>query len=363
MEQSKSVVCVVISSLVFLACNGRSPGDRGAMYSGEDVTGSVAIVRDKETNRVLLHVFEEGKWSLFSGSSARQIDFSAPVLEGEKAGRFPLENPDTVRSYFQFVTPRGRAVLAERHLPMAGGYNFRDLGGYKTVDGRYVQWGKVFRADDLYQLTTADLHYLAGIPLLTVVDFRAEEEIAQAQDRLPATVKNAYAYSISPGNMSAIPNIHTSSAQRLDEMMIEMYGLLVTDTLCLQQYRHFFALLQDESQLPLLFHCSAGKDRTGMAAALFLSALGVDEETIMEDYLLSNTRLGDKYAQYVTAYPGLKPLFQVKPEFLQAGWQRIKENHGTIERFLTNVLRVDIPLLRGRFLDRVESGEWKLRKG
>lgn len=73
-----------------------------------------------------------------------------------------------------------------------------------------------------------------------------------------------------------------------------MNTLLVTDPLCISRYRKLFSLLQNEENIPLMFHCSAGKDRTGMAAALVLSSLGVDEETILDDYLLSNFYLADK---------------------------------------------------------------------
>lgn len=238
----------------------------------------------------------------------------------------------------------------ERHLPLTGGYNFRDLGGYSTVDGKCIKWGKVFRSDDLYLLTPSDLIYLANIPLFSIVDFRSESEMLQAPDKLPASVKNVYDYPIAPGNLSSAINVSAISAEDADRIMREMNVLFVTDPVCIDQYRKFFRLLQQEDKTPLLFHCSAGKDRTGMASALFLYSLGVDEDTIMEDYLLSNEYLGDKYSHHIQAYPALEALFRVKPSFLRAALDQLKKDHGSVKDFLKNVLEVDIKKMEKIYL-------------
>lgn len=87
-----------------------------------------------------------------------------------------------------------------------------------------------------------------------------------------------------------------------------------------------------------------------MGAALILFALGVDEETVKQDYLLSNTYLADKYAALMEEYPNLEPLFTVRQEYLEAGIKQMKEDHGSVENYLTNVLRVDIPRFREMYL-------------
>jgi protein-tyrosine phosphatase len=125
---------------------------------------------------------------------------------------------------------------------------------------------------------------------------------------------------------------------------------LVSDSEYINCYRNYFALLNNESDVPLLFHCSAGKDRTGMAATLTLYALGVDEQTIMEDYMLSNTFLGDKYASYIAQYPNLGTMFQVRPDYINAGIEAIRSQYGSVENYLTSVLNVDIEKLRAKYL-------------
>ena len=321
-----------------------------AEYSGEDIKSSVNITRDKDTKKATFTIHSTGKWTLYAGSSVDEIDFSKPLLEGSESGTFALQVNDTARSYFQVVTDKGRAILSEEHLPMAGGYNFRDLGGIKTKDGKYVKWGKIFRSDDLHNLTDADLNYLSSIPLVSIVDFRSQNEIDNGPDKIPSSVKEDYAMSISPGNLLTAASLENFTLEQSDSAMQDINKLLVTDIDAIKQYKRMFDLLQSANDVPLMFHCSAGKDRTGMAAALILSALGVDDEVIMKNYLESNTYLADKYAKYIAQKPELRPLFEVKPEFLKAGLDQIKKDHGSIENYLANVLMVDINKMREMYL-------------
>lgn len=235
------------------------------------------------------------------------------------------------------------------HIPMEGAFNFRDMGGIPTADGRHTRWGKLFRSDDLHKLTSVDLDYLASIPIASVVDFRSESEMKSAPDKLPEGAVN-YPFSIDPGNLSAAADLSALAETDMDSLMIQIYIMLVTEEENINRYRDFFALLQNKENLPLVFHCSAGKDRTGIGAALTLFALGVDEDEIMKDYLLSNQFIVKKYAAYVAQYPELKPLFEVKPEYLNSAIQRIKKDHGHVENYLVNVLGVDIDRIRDLLL-------------
>lgn len=344
-----NLLIILTVSMLFTSCGNSEKASR-AGYSGEDISGVVQIIRDKQTKAASLTIETSGKWTLYSGTSVETIDLSKPLLEGDGSGTFTLSVPDSVRSYFQLVTDKGRAILAERHLPMTGGYNFRDLGGFKTTEGRYVKWGKIIRSDDLYHLTEADLTYLASLPLISVVDFRAESEVNLAPDKLPASTTGHYDYSISPGNLTSSMDLSTLSSNKGDSVMMEINVLLVSDSANIKRYKDYFALLQNEKDVPLLFHCSAGKDRTGMAAALTLFALGVDEETIMNDYLSSNIYLGDKYREYIAKYPALRSLFEVKSEYIQAGIKWMKQEYGTVENYLKKVLNVDISKMKEMYL-------------
>lgn len=323
-----------------------------AVFEGKDISSKASITRNKTTKIATLHIDLQEKWALYAGYSVDEIDFSSPLLEGEGSGVYSLDVSKSKRSYFQLVTSGSKAILSERHLPMTGGFNFRDLGGYKTKDNRYVKWGKIFRSDELHLLTPADLKYLESIPLVSIVDFRSEDEMQRAPDINPSSVKVNYAYPITPGNLMAVvaTGIEKLTAEDAESLMREMNVLLVTETASIVRYTAMFQLLQEDKDVPLMFHCSAGKDRTGMAAALILSALGVDEETILRDYMLSNTYLADKYVKFKAKVPALSSLFEVNAQFLQAGFGRIKQDHGSVENFLTEVLNVDIEKMREMYL-------------
>ncbi|MDL2296742.1 tyrosine-protein phosphatase [Bacteroidales bacterium OttesenSCG-928-B11] len=239
--------------------------------------------------------------------------------------------------------------LTSTHLPMAGGYNFRDLGGMKNRAGQRIKPGMMIRSDDLCNLTDEDLNYLADIPLISIVDFRSDQEAKAAPDKLPESVIHYFPLNIDPGNLAGIVEQGEDMADA-EEMMNMLYKLLVTDPICVGRYKEFFALLHDETNIPLLYHCSAGKDRTGIATALFLYSLDFDLETIVEDYLISNVYLAGKYKKYIDAMPQLQPLFETKPQYLQHAFNEIKLRHGTVERFLKETLCVDFCKLRKIYL-------------
>lgn len=336
--------CAIAAVTMMTGCKIK-PG-----YSGEDLNGKVEITREAGSTQAELRVDTgDKKWNVYSGPSAEKSG-NELLMSGEGDGNFSLPVDPLVRTYFYFATDNATAILAERRLPLEGGFNFRDLGGYRTTDGKYVKWGKIFRSDDLANLTGNDLAYLRSIPVNTVVDFRSPQEIGQAPDKLPSESTKRYELSISPGDLSQASQIDGLNATQLEGFMMQMNEQMVSDPQYVAQYREFFRLLQDEANAPLLFHCSAGKDRTGMGAALVLFALGVSEETVMEDYLLSNRYIIDKYASYIEQYPALSSLFGVKREFLQSGIDRIKRDHGTVENFLRRELNVDIEKLRQLYL-------------
>lgn len=321
-------------------------------YQGEDILSKAVINRDKDTKKASLESSLEGEWSIYSGTSVDSIDFSKPLLKGKGSGSFPLEVATDKRIFFEIVTPTGKAIISERHLPMAGGFNCRDIGGYKMQEGKYVKWGKIFRSDDLATLTEADLNYLNSFPLLSDVDYRSKEEIKPAQDKRPTSLKNYLEYNISPGNTNAMmAKMKTATNAAIDSEMMSMNVFFVTNDSAISQFKKMFEHLQNpKGNVPLLYHCTAGKDRTGMSTALILYALGADDKLVMEDYLLSNKYIEAKFAKEIKAYLNLLGLFSVKSEYLQAGLDAIKRNYGSVDDFLTQKLNVDIKKMRELYL-------------
>ena len=308
------------------------------------INGSL-LIRDQSTKAAALVVFANTKWQLFSGKTAGAIDYGAPVLCGQGPGTFALPSRApgaSAHALFAFTSSGQNTLLAERLLPMHGGYNFRDLGGFPAANNKYVAWGKLFRSDDLQALTPEDLDYLASIPLSRVVDFRTEREIARLPDRLPPTVNRYLPLPILPGSIR--PEHALASPQEGEQVMVETYRLFVRDPEITMKFKEFFRQVQDKESGPLLFHCAAGKDRTGFAAALVLFALGVHERLVVNDYLAS--------AQYLTGkFPSSEGIFGVQAKFLRAAVEQIETTHGSVEGYLTRALDVDIEHMRGLYLE------------
>lgn len=226
-------------------------------------------------------------------------------------------------------------------LPLEGAYNVRDLGGYPAAGGSNVIYGRVFRAGDLNKLTPNDLRLLEERSIRTVIDFRTEKEKREAPHKLPASVTQVLPLVIRPGDIKDLSAFTEEDTQRF---MIQLNRSLVTDHQA--SYAAFFKALSSFENTPLLFNCSAGKDRTGLAAALFLASLGVDRDIIYQDYLLSAVYVKDKYAQLVAKNPRLAPLFTVQKEYLEAAFDEIDTRYGGVENYLRKQLGVDTALMK-----------------
>lgn len=184
--------------------------------------------------------------------------------------------------------PTAAAAPHERVLSLQGGNNFRDLGGYPAAGGRSVRWGLLFRSGAMAGLTPADFETLARRGIRTVCDFRDRRERATAPVNWPAgAVPNVLADDYQ-NDMRALASLFGSglpTGEQARAAMTATYpGILKQFN---GQYRRMFGELL-AGRAPLAFNCSAGKDRTGVAAALLLTALGVPRAVVIEDYLLSN---------------------------------------------------------------------------
>lgn len=227
-----------------------------------------------------------------------------------------------------------------------GFYNFRDLGGYTGVGGRAVKRGTLFRGDDLHHATKSDLAKLAGIPLQTIVDFRDEQEKLSAPNQFPESVQNYIGLEIQVGNLLDIINVENGDSSGL---MVNVNISLVRDFQT--EFGKFLQIAANASTGALFFHCSAGKDRTGFAAALLLAALGVDRDVIMADYQLSAVYIRPKYEEFIQRNPILAPLLETRQKYLGAAFETISKEFGGVENYLTEHLNADIEKLQELYLE------------
>lgn len=247
-----------------------------------------------------------------------------------------------------YRSDNGDGMTRPRIIQTEGAPNLRDLGGYPAANGKTVKWGLVFRSDDLNDLTDADVRALMNLGIATVVDFRDRVEAVNYPDRLPDSVRTHRNIPIEAGKLMGGAGWHVTR-NKMTGIMISAYRAMVNDYQA--SFRELFDLLADPDNLPLLFHCSAGKDRTGIASALFLSALGVRRETIVQDFLMSRECLKHKYVYGVDYDDDMEPMYTVHPEYLRAAFEVIDGRFGGVDRYLTERLGVDLEKFRERYTE------------
>jgi len=247
------------------------------------------------------------------------------------------------------------AHVERRHLKLEGAQNFRDLGGYATEDGSTVRWGLFYRSDNLASLTDADLERVSELGLKRVCDFRGAEEKADAPDRLPETNPPAVAeleiFDESFSSSDLGEKFMSGEFKDFDgrALLIEANRMFVTRFV--DRYASMFDRLMNPSNLPAVVHCTAGKDRAGLASALILRTLGVPIETIFEDFLLTNHYTANRIERLsrivgVVSLFGMdpeqiRPLLSVERAFLEAAFETIDKEHGSFDAFRRDALGID----------------------
>ena len=223
-----------------------------------------------------------------------------------------------------------------RLIALEGATNFRDLGGYEALDGRRVRWRRLFRADGLHALTPSDRRTLAGLGIEQALDLRYGPERAGEPARLPESVASVH---IGLADKPAKSLLETLKVGGVPSAEVARTWLRESYAGYPDKYapacRAILSRLIAEGAPPLLFHCTAGKDRTGFAAAVVLEALGVPRETVMEDYLLTN-RHWDRGGREPEGLPReiYEPVFAAREEYLAASWETLDREHGGLEGWL-----------------------------
>lgn len=178
-------------------------------------------------------------------------------------------------------------------LELEEGINFRELGGYLTEDGRKIKWHKLLRCGSMAQLTKNDVDYLDQYGVRYIIDLRSPEESNYSPDKYPDKVQY-FQDTVYPFSFSLFKNLGIINNMRLGASNMDFgrqtYLQMLLDPHAQAAYRKMFNVLleNDKEGESVVFHCTAGKDRTGVAAFLILSALGVSAKQIVEDYLYTN---------------------------------------------------------------------------
>lgn len=256
------------------------------------------------------------------------------------------------------------AATHQRLLPLEGGRNFRDLGGYRTADGRHVKWGLLFRSGSMHELTPRDYAYLGKIGIRVVCDFRSTPErkaegVAWPADHAPTVFSEDY--ELSDAGLAPNGDLRSMTPEQARAMLATSYPRMLT--YFASQYRRMFAELL-AGHAPLAFNCSAGKDRTGVAAALLLTALGVPRATVIEDYLLTNRYLdakkmmakgGPATAAYASIPPGvMAAIGSADRSYIEAALAALDAHPGGATGYFRDEMKLshrDIAKLRRMYLN------------
>ncbi len=243
-------------------------------------------------------------------------------------------------------------MIRSRKIALEGTVNFRDLGGYGTLDGRHTKWGRIFRADGLSHLSDADLSVLEELGIKCVIDLRTESEVNEGffpVDKLAVSfhhhplmrhVGSNNDFSVAPGFLA------TTYLDMADESHGEIAQVL--------------RLLANRNNTPAVFHCTAGKDRTGVTAAVLLSLLGCSRETIVADYTQSHAAMDALRQKLALKYPAAKDtimaaddLFSADAASIELFLDHLETRHGSVVGFakFAGLSSDDIDLLQLNLLE------------
>jgi protein-tyrosine phosphatase len=310
-----------------------------------------------------------GAVQVFASSRPDRIDSGKPLLTIRQTPAEVSVPGSSGRVYFHLKPASGPTrVVSVRRLPLEGANNFRDLGGYRATDGRYVRWGLVYRSNYLVGLTASDLAYLNALGIRLVCDVRSEGERARSPDHWVGNAPEFFSVPIGPNRdgtltpeelkqrVAALSNESKNSTRGYDKLAIDFAP----------QFGNILRRLA-AGDLPAVEHCSSGKDRTGVFSAILLTALGVPRETVIQDYLLTTRYLLapdsiEKTTADLQKILGLsappdaatvQALMTTKPETLDATFESLNKTYGSFDAYLQNALKIsnsDLEALRQRLL-------------
>jgi protein-tyrosine phosphatase len=303
----------------------------------EAIRGEWHLERDGDA--LVLHLAQPVSAPLTVRAGA---DTVAVVREGSHALLGPFD--PRFRHVLALEDAQGRRVeIAERRLPLEGPRNFRDLGGYPTEDGRRVRWGQVFRADSLAELSDSDIAYLERIGLARVIDLRGDGEVQERPNRLAGRAGFAYVQlPIGENDLSPAEWARKFESGEFGEIDASWLVRGYRRTLDERAHRVGAVLKQlAASASPAVFHCTAGKDRTGVISALLLLLLGVPREVVVGDYSLTALYTGNRIpaADAWFAERGIEPeraahVLSARREAMEETLAHLDAAHGGPERFL-----------------------------
>jgi protein-tyrosine phosphatase len=305
---------------------------------------------------------------VFASSQADGIDSTKPIITTLKTPVDVLVSERSGRIYFHLKPASGATrVVSIRRLPLEGARNFRDLGGYLTSDGRYIRWGLAYRSNYLVNLTAKDSEYLNSLGIRLVCDVRAEGERIRAPDHWLGHPPEFFSVPIGPNRDGTLAldelkrRVASINGQTKDSVRGYDYAIDYAP-----QYGKILRRIA-AGDLPVVEHCTSGKDRTGVFSAILLTALGVPREVVIQDYLLTNRYMlapdsiesttADLQKIFGLAEPpetaAVKTIMTARRETLEATFDSITKTYGSFDNYLRDGVKLsdsELAIMRHRLL-------------
>ena len=271
-----------------------------------------------------------------------------------------LDKRGAVPALQDFLVNRPRQITSTgQSLGIKSVPNLRDLGGYTTSDGRIVAAGLVYRSNQLSRISPGDMEMLAALRLERAYDLRTAEERKYRPGELPRGVNYVWLDVLADSPQAGPAQLEklmqnpkeanvVLGGGKVEEGFRQSYREFVSLPSAKRGFRKLFLELGDKEQIPALFHCTTGKDRTGWAAAALLTLLGVPKDQVVEDYLRSNDYILPAYQKVIDVFvagggdPAIpRSILGVKEEYLDAAFDEMETKYGTIERYFSDGLGID----------------------
>ncbi|MDR2056711.1 MAG: tyrosine-protein phosphatase [Dysgonamonadaceae bacterium] len=292
----------------------------------------------------------EGSVKIYESSRPDSFDLNSPVAEQNISVGYKnvLSMPSIARTYFNLVFNKEYSVITtSRSVPMQKILNFRDIGGYFNKTKKQIRWGKLYRSGSLAPANRYDIYVLNSLGIETIIDLRTENDnyfhpIKYQPERI-------FNLPLRGNNHSVFYDKILAGEMKKRDAFIhsqDFFSFLLENNT--DYFIKMFDILSDEKNYPLVFFCSLGRDRSAIATALILSALDIDRETILNDFMLSNDLLVDFYSLMENAdlfssqevQETLTALFNSNREYLTYALERIEKEYGSIQNYLEKELKL-----------------------
>jgi protein-tyrosine phosphatase len=290
----------------------------------------------------------EGKVKIYESPQPDSFNLNSPVFEQDIKDGYKrvLAIPTSPRVYFKLVFNKKYSIITtDRKVPMQGIFNFRDLGGYYNQENKQIQWSKLYRSGSLAMATKRDMDVLNKLDVETIIDFRTEKESYTYPNKFKAP--QVYNLPLRGNRHDIFFNEILSQKMKLNDILSydqDVFSFLLENNS--DYFIKMFDILLEEKNYPIVIYCSLGKDRSAIATILILAALDVEEDIIMDDYLLSNelinyrslVRNADMYP--IEVQESITALFRAHKDSFKYTLELIKTNYGSIDNYLEKELNL-----------------------